>query len=98
MTEIEKQNRAKERGLRKKWQDTSEKYIVDFCLGVGLHVKCLNKRNRHYRIEGNRDVELYATTGTVNAKPSNGKGAINVKLMEPERALKRAATIAMHGY
>lgn len=98
MTKTEKKQREENRVLRVKWQSTPEKTILDFCATLDLKVKCLNLRNRHYRISGVRDVELYATTGTVNATPFNGKGAINVKGMEPDRALRRATTIAKLGY
>jgi hypothetical protein len=98
MSLTDKQKRDKQIALRVMWRDFPERSIVDFCADLNLQVKCLNSRNRHYRISGVRDVELYATTGTVNATPHNGKGAINVKNMEPERALKRATTIAIHGY
>lgn len=79
MLKSERQKRDEDRALRAKWMSTAEACIVGFCTDLVLRVTCLNARNRHYRISGVRDVELYATTGTVNAAPSNGKGAINVR-------------------
>lgn len=85
--------------LRQAYSQVSNKDIIAFFEEKGAKIELKNSKNRHFVITGSvREVSLYATSGTVNAKPTKQLGSVNVKGMMPERALSRALSVANFGH
>jgi hypothetical protein len=88
-----------EQECRQAWREINNHAIVKRIENAGLQANLMPSNNRHIKITGGlRPVELYATTGTVNASPYGQKGASKAKGMLPERALERAISLAKHGH
>lgn len=87
------------RELRLEWASLSIESIKASLSERGLNFRLANSKNRHFVVQGKvREVSLYATTGTVNAKKHEGMKPTIAKEMSPERAFDRLATIANIGY
>jgi len=85
--------------LRKAWSAMTDFEIKDLISEKGVKVSLLNTQNRHFKISGKvRDVELYATTGTVNAAKHENLKPVTAKEMKPHRAILRAVSIADIGH
>jgi hypothetical protein len=85
--------------LRIEWANLSIDDIKKSLVDRGLTFKLANTKNRHFVVQGKvREVSLYATTGTVNAKKHQNMKPTTAKQMSPERAFDRLATIANIGY
>ena len=66
---------------------------------TGCVVRVCSMKNRHIKITGpGRAVDLYATTGTINAAPFKSMKAARATGMKPERAVERALALSTHGY
>lgn len=64
-----------------------------------VEVRSCDSKRRHYKLKGKvRTVNLYASTGTISVEPHGDMKGFNQRLMMPERAIKRAVTIANIGY
>lgn len=87
------------RERRTQWQALSNQAIIDTFTAAGVTVTLKNSNNRHFKVKGHaRPVELYATTGTVNAAQHQHRKACTARNMSPERAIERAISLAKHGH
>lgn len=85
--------------LRAKWNAISDNEIIAHFKSKNLIVELKNRGNRHFKITGSsRPVELYATTGTVNASFHDGKKPASFKKMPPARAFERVVSLANIGH
>lgn len=85
--------------LRAKWNAISDNEIIEHFKAKKLDIELKNRDNRHFKITGaSRPVELYATTGTVNASFHDGRKPASFKKMPPARAFERAESLANIGY
>ncbi len=85
--------------IRQAWRALTNQQILDNLKMQGIEVELKNAKSRHFKLQGKvRPVELYASTGTVNAAPHQGKKSSTAKAMMPERALQRAVSLANIGH
>jgi hypothetical protein len=85
--------------LRAAWAAVKKSDIVDTLNAKGVQAKLCDERSGHIKVVGSvRPVNLYATTGTVNAEPYKKLGSINAKGMQPSRAIERVVAIANFGH
>lgn len=85
--------------LRQSWSSMSNLDIKQALQEKNLSVRLMNEKNRHFKITGDvRTVELYATTGTVNAVKHGRLKPSKAKLMMPERAFSRVLSLANIGH
>jgi hypothetical protein len=85
--------------LRRAWSDLSNSDIQKKLESFGLTVELKNSKSRHFKVSGSiRPVELYASTGTVNAAPFGKLGSSLARGMYPDRALSRVQSLAKIGH
>ena len=85
--------------VRQAWRDKRTDQIKDAFERCGLKADLKDSGSRHFKITGGvRPVELYATTGTVNAAPFQKFGSTTVRGMTPNRAFSRAISLARFGH
>lgn len=85
--------------LRESWKLLSEQSLNQKLTDLGLDFRLCNSKNRHYKIFGTfRNVDLYATTGTVIAAKHKNLKPCKTIGMKPERALERVKSLANLGY
>jgi hypothetical protein len=85
--------------LRSAWQQFDNSSVIRAVEERGLSVRLVNAKNRHFKIAGGlRPVELYASTGTVNACQSHNLKPYSAKQMAPLRAIERLVSLAIFGH
>lgn len=85
--------------LRNAWKSLSVETIKEKLENFGLKVEIKNFNNKHIKIIGKaRQVDLYASTGTVSANKSSSFKYCSYKEMMPERAFKRILSLSNIGY
>jgi hypothetical protein len=85
--------------LRVAWNKMTNCEVRKSLLDLGLQVELKNSKNRHFKIKGKiRQVDLYASTGTVSANRKGDLKYCSHKEMMPLRAFDRIKTLANIGY
>jgi hypothetical protein len=75
--------------------------IVESFIQLGVSVTILNLKNRHMRITGkSRDVDFYANTGTIHARPVKNKFPEfkSLRGLNLDSAILKVVDIANNGY
>ncbi len=75
--------------------------IVESFIQLGVSVTILNSKNRHMRITGKaREVDFYANTGTIHARPVKNKFPEfkSLRGLDLNSAILKVVDIANNGY
>jgi hypothetical protein len=85
--------------LRQAWREQRTDQIKSAFEKFGLKAELKDSGARHFKITGGvRPVELYASTGTVNASPYKKFKSTTVRGMTPNRAFSRAISLVRFGH
>lgn len=75
--------------------------IVELFIKLGVSVAILNLKNRHMRITGKaREVDFYANTGTIHARPVKNKFPEfkSLRGLDLDAAILKVVDVANTGY